>query len=132
MATTKGLDEVLGNINREVSGIENRGIDGLLEGGLMIQGRSQRKVPVEYGNLRASAYTRKSPDDPSAVDVGYSAAYALFVHENMEQKLAGEPRPSGLGEYWGPKGEPKFLESTVTDSASEFVEIVRRKAAVKS
>ena len=132
MTTTKGLDEILASINSEISGIKNRGVDGLLEGGFMIQGRSQRKVPVEYGNLRASAYTRKAIDEPSAVEVGFSAAYALEVHENMEQKRAGQPRPSGLGVYWGPKGEPKFLESTVTEGASEFVEIVRRKAAVKS
>lgn len=132
MVSTKGLEQVLGNINSEISGIETRSVGGLLKGGLMIQRRSQGKVPVERGNLKASAYTRKAPEDPNAVEVGYSAAYALFVHENMEQKLKGEPRPSALGEYWGPNGEPKFLESTLNESASDFVEIVRQEAEVKS
>jgi hypothetical protein len=130
--TTKGLEDVLAKINREISGIETRGVSGLLEGALLVQRRSQRKVPVEYGNTRASAYTRKSADDPNAVETGYTSAHALFLHENIEQKLKGEPRPSGLGEYWGPQGEPKFIESTVNESASEFVEIVRRRAEVKS
>lgn len=131
MTKTKGIDEVLANINREISEIQGRAVDGLLEAGFVLQRRSQSKVPVEYGNLRASAYTRKAIDEPLAVEVGYSAAYALEVHENMEQSLRGKPRKSGLGEYWGPKGEAKFLESTVTEGASDFVEIVRRKAAVK-
>jgi hypothetical protein len=131
MTKTRGIEEVLANINREISEIQGRGVDGLLEAGLSLQRRSQSKVPVEYGNLRASAYTRKSIDEPLTVEVGFSAAYALEVHENLELKRAGQPRPSGLGVYWGPKGEPKFLESTVTEGASDFVEIVRRKAAVK-
>ena len=47
-----------------------------------------------------------------SVLVGYTAAYALFVHENMEPKTLGQgiPRKSGLGVYWGPHGKPKFLE----------------------
>ena len=131
MTKTRGIGEVLANINREISQIQDRGVDGLLEAGFLLQRRSQGKVPVEYGNLRASAYTRKAIDEPAAVEVGYSAAYALEVHENLENKRAGQPRPSGLGVYWGPKGEPKFLESTLTENADAFVEIVRRKAAVK-
>lgn len=101
-----------------------RAMAGLLAGGLVIQGESQRRVPVEYGNLRGSAYTRRAMDDPRAVEVGYTAAYAIFVHENMEQKLKGEPRPSGLGEYWGPSGEPKYLENSAREKADDVVKIV--------
>jgi hypothetical protein len=53
----------------------------------------------------------------ASVIVGYSAAYALFVHENMELHppgmiLAGQPRPKNRGNYWDPQGQaqPKFLE----------------------
>jgi hypothetical protein len=128
----KNLNEILDTINREISVIKNRGVAGLLEGALLIQRRAQAKLPREYSNLHASAYTRKAEGDPDAVETGFNAPYALYVHENMEQKLKGEPRPSGLGGYWGPHGEPKFLESAVTESASDFVEIVRRRAEVKS
>lgn len=40
--------------------------------------------------------------------VGYSAKYALYVH-NASGKLAGKPRGNGNGTYWSPGGEPKFL-----------------------
>ena len=76
-----------------------------------MQRRSQSKVPVEYGNLRASAYTRKAIDEAFTVEVGYSAAYALEVHEIMEPKRAGQPRPSGLGVYWGPRASRSFLKA---------------------
>jgi hypothetical protein len=50
----------------------------------------------------------------ASVVVGYTASYALFVHENMEMKLKGQPRPSPHhGRYWDPqdRAQPKFLEA---------------------
>jgi hypothetical protein len=129
----KGMDKVLQNLNKEISGIENRSMGGLLAAGLAhVQAPSQKRVPVEYGNLRGSAFTRKAQDGDLAVEVGFSAASALFVHENMEQKLKGEPRPSGLGTYWGPDGQPKFLESTVNENSDKIVDTVAAHARVKS
>ena len=89
-------------------------------GGLKIQGYAQENVPVEYGNLQGSAYTQKIP---LGAEVGFSAEYAIYVHENMEQTLKGEPRPSGLGTYWNPGG-PKFLERAVNENGDEIVDIV--------
>lgn len=89
-------------------------------GGLKIQGYAQDNVPVEYGNLQGSAYTQKIK---LGAEVGFSAEYALFVHENMEQKLKGDPRPSGLGTYWNPGG-PKFLERAINENSDEIVDIV--------
>lgn len=40
--------------------------------------------------------------------VGYSAKYALYVH-NASGKLKGRPRSNGNGTYWSPGGEPQFL-----------------------
>lgn len=89
-------------------------------GGLVIQRASQENTPVEYGNLRGSAYTQKTS---LGAEVGHTAEYALFVHENMEQVLRGEARPSGLGTYWNPGG-PKFLERAVNENAEEVRDIV--------
>jgi hypothetical protein len=48
------------------------------------------------------------------VTVGYRAPYAIFVHENLEMKLRGLPRRSGIGVYWGTpggsRGQSKYLE----------------------
>lgn len=93
---------------------------GAFAGGLKIQAYAQENVPVEYGNLQGSAYTQRIP---LGSEVGFSAESAIYVHENMEQTLKGEPRPSGLGNYWSPGG-PKFLERAVNENGDEIVDIV--------
>ncbi len=131
MAKLEGLDEVMKNLNVEINEVEGRTTAGLFAAGLVVQAESQRRVPVEYGVLRASAYTRLSIEDPNSVEVGYTASYALSVHENMEQTLKGQPRPSGIGVYWGPHGQPKFLESAARDKTEEVLEIVAQYANVE-
>lgn len=125
----EGVEEALINLNREVENIKDRTVAGLLAGGLIIQREAQQNVPVEYGNLRGSAYTRKAMGNANAVEVGFTAAYALYVHENLEQTLKGQPRPSGLGVYWGPNGGPKFLERAVRDRTDDVVRAVASYAS---
>lgn len=57
------------------------------------------------------------------IEIGFSASYAIFVHENMQQKLKGKPRASGKGVYWGPRGRPKFLEIAMNEMKDEVVQI---------
>lgn len=64
-------------------------------------------------------------DGKATVAVGYSARYAIYVHENLEQKLKGQPRPSGLGVYWGPSGQPKYLEGPFRRMAQELKSMIR-------
>ena len=66
------------------------------------------------GSLK-SAFTLKMRESQKQASgrilVGYSAPYAMFVHEAVGMVLQGLPRPSGLGNYWDPKGaQAKFLE----------------------
>jgi hypothetical protein len=67
-------------------------------------------------------------DTKASVIVGYTASYALAVHENIEMKWRGFPRDrsvrkgkdniayygyssgEGKGLFWGPTGQAKFLE----------------------
>lgn len=53
------------------------------------------------------------PEKGKSVVVGFTANYALHVHENIEMRGAGKPRRSGHGLYWDPQGiaGPKFLEA---------------------
>lgn len=126
-----GLDDVLNRLNLEIGGIKDRGLDGLLEAGLKIEAASNKRAPRDLGNLVGSSYARKAQDGSMSVEVGYGAAYAAAVHENLEMKLKGEPRASGRGVYWGPKGENKFLEKTVRENEKEIVQIVARRASIK-
>ena len=48
-----------------------------------------------------------------SVVVGYTAAYALYVHESVGMVLKGQPRPGkNRGNFWDPagRGQAKFLE----------------------
>lgn len=55
---------------------------GLKDAGLFLQRESQKIVPVQLGNLKNSAFTRRV--EPGHVVVGYTANYAVYVHENLE------------------------------------------------
>lgn len=86
-------------------------------------------VPIDTGFLINSSFGPVMLDD-SLGRVGYTAEYALWVHE-APGTLKGQPRKdfgmtsnhsdfgpqkprafgggSGRGRYWDPAGEPKFL-----------------------
>ena len=64
------------------------------------------------------------------VSVGYETPYALYVHENLEMVLEGEPRSSGIGVYWGRPNAPgrsKFLEAVVIEHGKEFPGFIKYK-----
>lgn len=61
------------------------------------------------------------------VVVGFTAAYAVYVHENVAMKLKGKPRTGkgAKGKYWDPQGkaQAKFLESPFRSMKNELVNI---------
>lgn len=130
MAAVTGLQEILANLNQQIAGIEGRSMAGLMEAGLKIEAASNNRAPSEYGNLRGSSYVRRDLGGALSVEIGYTAEYAVFVHENLEMKLRGEERQSGLGVYWGPQGENKFLEKTLRNNESAILNIIRHHASV--
>jgi hypothetical protein len=121
----EGLDELNAELRRLIPKMTEAAHAGIHEGVLIIQGKAQKNAPFEYGDLVRSAYTNKIA---MGAEVGFEAAYALYVHENMEQKLRGEPRPSGFGTYWNPGG-PKFLERAVNEHAGDVVKAVVRRVS---
>ena len=64
-----------------------------------------------------------------AVLVGYSAKYALYVHENVEMKGKGLPRRNGKGFYWDPQGQAqaKFLEQPAREMSKELATLIEKK-----
>lgn len=97
---------------------------GLLAGAMIVERQAKKDVPREYGNLVGSGYSRKHQSKPMTAQVGFGAAYALWVHENEEQKLKGKPRPSGLGKYWGPAGKPKYLSGAGEMKRDDVLKVI--------
>jgi len=109
---------------------------GLMKAGLALQRESMKIVPVQTGNLRRSAFTR--PEDGGlAVAVGYTAAYAIYVHENLDaahgsvfnqkhaDKIAKAKGPAR--KIWfnrGPEQQAKFLEKPFREQRGRLVQIV--------
>lgn len=125
-----GVETVISNIvmmdARLASGL-NR---GLRLAGLALQRESQILAPVEFGLMRASAYTRAEGSGwKTEVFVGYTSRYALYVHEQVAMKLKGLPRvpnPPHKGNYWDPqsRAQAKFLEAPARTMADALRKII--------
>lgn len=125
----RGVEQVVGNLRRMDDKLKVGFVRGAKLAGLALQRESQRLVPVEFGVLRASAFTRHEGTGwDTQVNVGYTAAYALYVHE-AAMKLKGLPRrpsPPHKGLYWDPQGraQSKFLEAPARRMASTLRGII--------
>lgn len=88
-----GVQDLMANWKRKKAELGPKVELGLKTAGLYLQGESQLLVPVDFGVLKASAFTRSEGSGfGTTVIVGYTAFYAMFVHEMVEMKLKGQPR----------------------------------------
>lgn len=112
----EGLEQVQRNLNREIKQIRARTKTGIWLAGLFIKGAALPKTPVDTGNLRQSAYVTAfdAPGGPG-VEIGYTAAYAMAVHEIDKNYKA-------QGTSW------QFLKKAVQESRVAVLEIIRRTA----
>lgn len=65
----------------------------LVEAGHKVMRESLKIVPVDYGILKASWFVRDEggvEDGKIIVTAGYSAKYAVFVHENLDARHGAE------------------------------------------
>jgi len=128
-----GVENVLRNMRRRQDLLGAGVSRGLRLAGLELQRASQLLVPVEYGVLRASAFTRHTGASfDTVVNVGYTAAYAIYVHENVAMAGRGLPRPSGRGNYWDPagRGQAKFLEEPARIMTPHLRQTIMRAARI--
>lgn len=130
-----GHIQVIANL-RDRKGFFAKGTEkGIKLAALYLFREAQLRVPVDLGNLKASGSVRHEGSGFKTVaGIVYTAAYAIFVHENVEMKGRGLPRPPGhKGNYWDPpgRGQAKFLEEPARTERDTLVEIVRESARVK-
>lgn len=133
-----GAERIRERLERYQTALARALENGLLKAGETLQRDSQGRVPVDTGNLKASAFTRLDGGGLNAnVIVGYTAEYALKVHEAVGMKLRGKPRARGTrpggrgwrGRYWDPQGraQPKFLEAPAYELRGTLFGIIQRE-----
>lgn len=106
---------------------------GIKKGGLLVQRDSQLIVPVDQGNLKASAYTRAEGEGfYTVVYVGYTADYAIYVHEDLELRHGedynawhGEEIAAGLLSPRGPGQQAKFLERPFREDRQQIINMIK-------
>ena len=130
----EGVLEVIKNLRAKGEQLAAGTSRGLRLAGLFLQRASQKKVPVDLGVLKASAFTRaQGTGFATEVNVDYTASYALFVHEAVGMVLKGQERVGGRGKYWDPQGraQAKFLEEPARTEASQLRRIIKENAKLK-
>ena len=138
--TLTGTDNVLRNLNREINKIEGRSMAGLAEAALFVRAEAQRLTPVAIGNLKDSAYTEpiRGLSGP-AYEIGYTALYAPFVHENPRAGKTGGVAPDGTPypttkaglPTWSEVGQWKFLETALKENTVKILRIIQRRAVIR-
>lgn len=83
------------------------------------------------GRLAKNLQTKIKKLHNATVVVGYSAPYALYVHESIEMELEGEPRTSHIGVYWGQPtrlgGQAQFLLKPFIEHKKDISNIVKNE-----
>lgn len=131
-----GVPEIIRNMQRKNVQLGAGVARGLKLAGLFLQRESQKLVPVEFGLLKASAFTRATGKSfKTVVNMGYTAAYALYVHEAVGMVLKGQPRtpnPPHKGSYWDPQGraQAKFLQEPAMTKAATMRRIIRENSKI--
>ncbi len=123
LATAK---RVIANLRRRDERFA-RGVEmGLKRAGLFVQREAQLQVPVDTGQLKASAFTRHERSGfQTRVTTGFTSAYALNVHEALGTlrglNIPRTPNPPHKGVYWDPvpRAKPKFLSDPIQENSAE-------------
>ena len=113
-----GTDMVLKNLNKEVQKIAGRTKSGLVLGAEIIKGESMVNTPVDFNNLRPSHYVNGALIGKNPVaEVGVTADYGLYVHENLEAKHE--------------VGTAKFLENAIKTKMSAVLSVIQKTARIR-
>jgi hypothetical protein len=108
-----GVREVVQALRRKTKMTADEIHGNLIRAGLFIQRESMLLCPVDTGNLRAGAFTRaKGEGFNTQVTVGYTANYAVYVHENLTNRH-------------NPPTQAKFLEQPMRDHQAQIFEIIK-------
>ena len=112
-----GADQMAATLRRQSQAVRRRTQAALVAEAQSVLAESQRRVPVETGELRASGMVVPPRGDDLNVEIVFTAPHAVFVHEDLDAVH--------------PDGRAKFLESTLLESASSLADQIARRARLE-
>ena len=115
MLKLEGVPEMIRKIRQEGKILSKNFEGNVKKAGLFLQRESQKIVPVDLGNLKNSAFTRRIAGSgwKVIVIVGYTASYAVFVHEDLQARH----RPGKVA---------KYLEKPLREKRMRILEIIEK------
>ncbi|WP_416413765.1 HK97 gp10 family phage protein [Pantoea sp. App145] len=141
----RGLQEAKRNLDRLIDDITDRKVVRALQSAMLIGGaQAAIYTPVDTSTLLNSQFREIIVNGTVITGrVGYSAEYALYVHQ-MTGKLKGQPRAhfgktregtefgggTGTGNYWDPHGEPQFLTRGFEESRDQIDAVIRKELSL--
>lgn len=130
----RGVSQAKANLDRFIDDVKGRKVIRAIRSALIIIApEAARMTPVgKTSNLINSQFLEVMVNGTRVTGrVGYSANYAVYVHE-AKGTLKGRPRPAsqGGGNYWDPAGEPKFLEKAADKTRSDVDRAIKKELSL--
>jgi len=153
-----GFDRVMKNLNKEIEGIKNRSLKGLIRAAILIRRDMEHtspKIPIDTGNLRASFYTVTSKGRITSGGTpafkGEQANKLSASHSNEIGRASNLVRATGepsvalgftafyafyvhemVGANFGRPGSgAKFFESALKRNHDKIVKVIREEVKLK-
>lgn len=134
------IESIKRRLREEIQEINKDAAAAAYEIATTVEAYAAMDTPRDTGALINGYYVNveENPDGAHAT-VGNTERYAYWVHE-MPGTLKGQPREhfgktregvafgggTGKGRYWDPDARPKFLELSLEEHRSEYMDIARK------
>ena len=124
-----GTRAVIAGLRKPINKYINEGKRRVGLACLHLQRESVKEAPKDLGNLHSSKFIRMMGTPVKPVGwVGYSAVYALAVHENPRSGKTGGKSPSGRPyKHWARRGKWKYLEDPYKREQRKIKQILAGK-----
>ena len=127
-----GLDNLNKNLNKELERNKLQSLNGFTRVGILLNREVMTvspTVPLDTGNLRGSWFTEFMTDMVTrniGMRFGFSANYAMYVHERVEGAPWGEGTVEDIN--WNEPGSgPKFLEAAMKRNTDKILLIMKEE-----
>jgi len=130
----RGVQQAKRNLDAVVGDIQSRkAVRAIVSAFGIIGPLAAARTPVGKTSVLINSLFQDIKADGTRITgrIGYSANYALYVHE-ARGTLKGKPRPAsqGGGRYWDPSGEPKFLSRAAEETRDQVDAVIRKEMSL--